>query len=90
MLFDPNAPVTRQEMAVLLMNAYALKGTSEGTLQSGSFADEDKISVWANSAIKNAQALGLVQGRGDGGFAPTEPLTRAEAAQAVYQLWIAL
>lgn len=91
MQFDPNAPVTRQEMAVMLMNAYALKGTtSEGTLQSGSFADEDKISDWANSAIKNAYALGLVQGRGDGGFAPTEPLTRAEAAQAVYQLWIAL
>lgn len=91
MPFDPSAPVTRQEMAVMLMNAYALKGTtSEGKLQSGSFADEDEISSWAVSAVNNAGALGLVQGRGGGSFAPNAPLTRAEAAQAVYQLWITL
>ncbi|WP_199925750.1 glycosyl hydrolase 53 family protein [Paenibacillus bouchesdurhonensis] len=85
--FDPSAPVTRQEMAVMLMKAYALQGGAAIAQEaSHSFKDAMQISDWAATAVNSAHSLGLIHGRGQEEFAPKAHLTRAEAAQVVYQL----
>lgn len=87
LVFDPNAAITREEMAVMLMNAYAYAGGTSGeAVASETFKDAGEISEWAESAVTSAESAGLIQGNGEGNFAPGASLTRAEAAQAVYRL----
>ncbi|GAA0133310.1 hypothetical protein YSY43_01500 [Paenibacillus sp. YSY-4.3] len=85
--FDPDASITRQEMAVMLMKAYAIQGGGVSTQEAaGSFADAAQIADWAAASVNAAHSLGLIQGRGQGEFAPAAYLTRAEAAQIIYKL----
>ncbi|MEK3883300.1 S-layer homology domain-containing protein [Paenibacillus sp. PL2-23] len=90
--FAPNAQLTREEMAVILMNAARIKQGDSGTTASGSanvaFQDEHAISDWAVSAVHAAADAGYVQGRGNGQFVPKGQLTRAEAAQVVYRMFL--
>ncbi|WP_246578695.1 LamG-like jellyroll fold domain-containing protein [Cohnella xylanilytica] len=90
--FDPNAPVTREQMAVLIVKAYESKqGTAGvgGAPASGEPtgpADLEAVSPWAKDAVARALALGLMQGKGEGRFDPAAGATRAETAQVVYRL----
>ncbi|QAY66567.1 Ig-like domain-containing protein [Paenibacillus protaetiae] len=86
-MFDPNASITREEMTVMLMRAYAHAGgaTSAGS-DEAVFKDEANIAPWAIAFIKSAAELHLVQGRGEGNFDPKGITTRAESAQIVYNL----
>ncbi|SFJ83456.1 Uncharacterized conserved protein YjdB, contains Ig-like domain [Paenibacillus sp. UNC496MF] len=85
--FDPNASITREETAVMLMRAYAHAGGSTPAGSDGmAFKDQAKIAPWAVSYVNAAASLHLVQGRGAGSFDPKGMTTRAEAAQIVYNL----
>ncbi len=91
--FAPNALITRQEMAVMLMRAYALSAAPNGnTLASAAasvsveFADGARISEWAREAIRQATGLGLLKGRSGTLFAPLNEANRAESVQAIAQL----
>ncbi|WP_430093477.1 S-layer homology domain-containing protein [Paenibacillus cisolokensis] len=46
------------------------------------FADEASVAPWALLNVREAAAIGLVQGRGNH-FAPAEPASRAETAQMI-------
>ncbi|MFC3803059.1 bifunctional 2',3'-cyclic-nucleotide 2'-phosphodiesterase/3'-nucleotidase [Cohnella sp. GCM10012308] len=82
--FVPNAPITREEMAVMLARIPALK--SGGTAGTAGFKDGGNISGWAQQAVGRMLDEGLMQGRGDGIFAPKGSTTRAEAAKVVHGL----
>ncbi|RCX18159.1 putative repeat protein (TIGR02543 family) [Fontibacillus phaseoli] len=86
--FEPNANISRQEIVTLLMRAYTMQHdvgeTESGPLQ---FSDGSSIAPWALESVKEAAALGLVQGQGER-FAPDLPATRAEAAQFVLNFLI--
>ncbi len=83
--FAPNEVITREEMALMLVHAYEVK-TGKKLSGSASFADADKISPWALQAIEAAAANGLLNGRSQQQFVPKQTATRAESAQAVYNL----
>jgi len=84
-LFAPDVYITREEMAVMLMRAYAYAtGNSPSTSQASGYLDADRISDWAREAVLQAQVLGLMKGRGNSLFDPQAPVTRAEGAQAVW------
>ncbi|RXZ79279.1 hypothetical protein EBB07_23510 [Paenibacillaceae bacterium] len=86
--FDPNGRITREQMVIMLVNAYELlhgKVTADTGLQS-SFKDMQLASPWAVEAIRTASQLGLMQGRGAGQFKPQGSASRAEAAQVIYNL----
>lgn len=86
-IFAPNATITREEMAVMIVRAYEYaKGKQTGTAASGVFGDNDDISAWAQDAVNSAYAYGLISGRGQNRFAPKQMMTRAESAQIVYNL----
>ncbi|PRX67911.1 endoglucanase [Cohnella sp. SGD-V74] len=87
--FVPNAPVTREEMAVMIVRAYEAKSgkkAPDASTGSTGFADERSISGWASDAVAAARVLGLVQGKGSGRFEPQHLTTRAESAQVVWRL----
>lgn len=72
--FRPNHSVTRAEFAVMLAGALNLR--DEGT--SLSFTDKNSIGSWANQAIAQAVAAGIIGGYEDGSFRPNAAITRAE------------
>ncbi|RAV05097.1 S-layer homology domain-containing protein [Paenibacillus sp. YN15] len=85
--FEPDSTVSREEMAVMLVRAYRLKADRQlADSTEAAFADADQISAWAKDAVAAANAAGLLQGRGNGQFAPQNQLTRAESVQVLYNL----
>lgn len=85
--FEPAKTITRQEAAVMLMRAYAFQSGNRDVPAAGAaFSDQAKISAWAQDAVSQANALGLLKGKGANVFMPQASLTRAEAAQIVYTL----
>ncbi|RIX51436.1 pullulanase [Paenibacillus nanensis] len=86
--FAPNDEITREEMAVMLLRAYVLTGGegANGSAAEPGFPDLEAVSDWATHDLSEAAKLGLVKGKADGRFAPQEKLSRAESAQAIYNV----
>ena len=85
--FRPEATITRQEMAKVIVNAYILKtGAADITAAEPSFSDNGQIADWAKEAVGKAAALGLITGMGDGTFAPNDNMTRAQSAVVIFRL----
>lgn len=85
--FDPNAAITREQMAVM-MNAY-IKWTGNDHKEKSkveSFKDADKISSWAKDAVEACRNWGLVAGMPDGNFWPANTASRAEVATVIKNL----
>ena len=80
-MFDPNANITREQMAVMLNNYVKYKGISFPVSQpSSAFADEKDISSWAIEAVKAIQSAGIVSGKPGNLYDPKTSATRAEVA----------
>ncbi|MDY6313673.1 MAG: S-layer homology domain-containing protein, partial [Clostridia bacterium] len=85
-MFRPNDNITRQEMAVIIVNAYSYleKAGANGGIDN--FTDKAEIADWAKAAVDTASSVGLISGMGDGTFAPSANATRAQAASIVKRL----
>jgi DMSO/TMAO reductase YedYZ molybdopterin-dependent catalytic subunit len=77
--FGPNAPVTREQMATMLVKAAGLEPWP-GELY---FADSDQVSGWAREAVVTAVHHAIIAGYPDNTFRPQGNATRAEAATVV-------
>ena len=78
--FGPNDNITREQMAVMLMNYAKFKGIDISAKNDLSqFADAENTSAWAVEAVKWAVAEGLITGR-DTGLMPKAEANRAETA----------
>ncbi|MBB6671941.1 DUF2252 family protein [Cohnella nanjingensis] len=85
--YQPNAPITREQIAVLIGRAAKLAGKPLTAGQSAQpFKDQALIGAWAREAVMAAQAAGIVQGHTDNTFAPAQAVTRAEAAVMLSRL----
>ncbi|MDO4541459.1 MAG: S-layer homology domain-containing protein [Bacillota bacterium] len=84
--FNPDAKITRQEMAVMLYN-YATKVLGKSfSSANNAFSDKSAIESWAVSAVNAMVGAGIINGRENNVFAPTANATRAEAATMIYRL----
>lgn len=81
--FRPNATISREEMATILVRAFENLGI-EVDAGEMNFTDADDIGDWASEYVAALANLGIVQGRGDNMFVPKDNLTRAEAAVVIY------
>ncbi|MDD3347208.1 S-layer homology domain-containing protein [Oscillibacter sp.] len=72
--FDPDAPVTRGEFAVMMVRALGLSPVSRGE-----FSDIPSGS-WLAAQVDTASAYGIVNGVGGGRFEPNGEITRQQAA----------
>ena len=88
-LFGPDKPIKREEMAAMLARAFAKLDAGRNELATGrNFADNDDISGWAVAFVQDAVKSGLMQGTGNDRFLPRKHTTRAEAAQAIFNLML--
>ena len=76
--FDPNAEITREEMAVVLNNK--LNNVSNNPSAAAMPFSDVSPDRWSASAILAMYKQGIINGYPDGSFGPKDPLTRAEMA----------
>ena len=80
-LFSPDVPVTREQMAVMMVNYAGQMGYSIPTpLAAVTFVDNDKISAWAAKEVTAMQRAGIVKGKDGNRFDPQANATRAEVS----------
>ena len=84
--FRPEDTITREEMAVVIMKAYAFLGKSPLSGQLDKFVDKDAISDWAVSYVDQAVSSGLISGMTSNTFAPAENATRAQVTSLIKRL----
>ncbi|HHV99353.1 MAG TPA: S-layer homology domain-containing protein [Clostridiaceae bacterium] len=85
--FGVNDEILRQDMAVMIYRTAQLLGIDLGDdVNVEPFTDEAEISGYAKEAVTAIQKAGIINGIGDGRFAPKNNATRAEAAVIIYRL----
>lgn len=80
--FRPYDTITRAEAITII--DYALSLETFGVRTSG-FRDIESVPDWAVNSVNNLDAYGIVQGFGDNTVRPNLSITRAEAAEMVWQ-----
>ena len=74
-IFGPDDPITREQMAVMIVKAARLTDAANAK----TFADSSFISDWAKEAVDIATSNQLISGYPDNTFQPQGNATRAEA-----------
>lgn len=82
--FKPNAPILRQELAVLLDRfiTYRSDVLPEKPIADG-FPDQKQIPKWAAEAVEKIRLYGIIAGDKAGNFNPKKTATRAEIATMI-------
>jgi len=78
--YCPEAPVTRAELATLLVRGFY--GTGALPSFQGRFPDV-AANAWYARYVERAFQLGILEGYGDGTFRPGKPVSRSEAAALI-------
>ncbi|MDQ0243779.1 hypothetical protein J2S09_001324 [Bacillus fengqiuensis] len=81
--FDPNAPVSRAQAAVMINRAlefvsYDKETALDKTLKVEKFKDESKILEWARKDIETLLQAGIIEGLPNGNFDPYAQTTRSQ------------
>ena len=81
---NPQSVITRQDAALMIHRVLSLMGKSvQGSKE---FSDSENISDYAKDAVLSLASEGYINGVGNGSFAPLSNLTRAQAAQIIYNV----
>lgn len=83
--FGTGESITREDAACMIFRALNKKGINLSVGESG-FYDKDDFADYAEDAISALEIKGLISGKGNGCFSPKDYLTRAEAAQLIYNV----
>ncbi|TVX97056.1 SwmB domain-containing protein [Cohnella terricola] len=80
--FRPDAQITREEMATILVRAMKYAGVAGDSSSSAlnGFKDKAKVSSWAKSGMETCVSVGFIQGSTTKTINPQSNATRAEAA----------
>ena len=84
-MFGTGQTISRQDMAVIMARVCDLAQAAQER-SAEAFHDEEQIADYAKDAVKRLHACGVINGVGNGRFAPEGAATRAEAAKIVYEL----
>ncbi|MET3851302.1 S-layer homology domain-containing protein [Paenibacillus sp. OAE614] len=82
-IFGAGQNLTREQMAVIFVNALGVNPAGKGS--NLTFSDAASISAWARDAVAAAVELGLIHGYPDGTFNPGNQATRQDAALVTVQ-----
>ncbi|CEG22006.1 Minor extracellular protease vpr precursor [Planococcus massiliensis] len=85
--YAPDAPITREEMAVMAIRAVEFQNPSllKNLGKPHQFSDANRIGGYAKDAVAKAYALGIITGRTGNKFDPKANTTRAETAVILYR-----
>lgn len=81
--FGPDDPITREQMAVMIVRAAGLQPAVGGNT---SFSDSGSISVWAREAIAAMTQGGFMKGYSNNTIQPLNNATRGEAATLIMNI----
>ena len=86
--FDPNAAITRQDMAALFGTFLEAYNPSYEVVndQEPSFPDQGAIADYAADGVTACLRAGIMSGNADGSFNPTGTATRAQVAVTMVQM----
>lgn len=89
--FKPNSPITRQDMAVMMIRAATVGGTaitlpSSTSTYLSTFADKGKIGSYAQADVAKAVYSGIMYGKTTTTMSPLTNATRAEGAALIMRL----
>ena len=79
-VFGVGDAVTRQDACVMIDRALKLSGE---VYEEAQFKDTSAISDYAKSSVSVLYGYGVINGMGDGSFAPFATCTRAQAAKII-------
>lgn len=82
--FNPDSPVTRQDAAVMMYRAIS----PENKVENAFFEDYEEIADYSKAAVDYLYSNGIINGVGDGMFAPKSNVTRAQIAKMLYLLLV--
>lgn len=87
-LFGADENITRQDAAAIAYRAARYTEIIlDGEIENISFADQEQISGYAQTAVKILKKMGIINGYDDGSYKPLGTTTRAEAAVIIYNLY---
>ena len=81
--FNPNALITREDMAVMVYRCYKINGDLG---YKSSFDDSSTISSYADNAVAFLSGKKIITGVGNNMFMPKANATRAAAIQIIYNM----
>ena len=85
-LFSPDLEITREQMAVIMVNYAGKMGYSIASPHKAvTFADNASISEWAAKDVSIMQQAGVLMGRDGNRFDPQGAATRAEASAVLHR-----
>ena len=84
--FDPNATISRQDMAVMLYNYTQQYGVQLDQTAVTAFTDESSIAAYALPAVQALHSAGVFSGMPDGSFRPYATATREQACVVLCEL----
>ncbi|SHI84843.1 S-layer homology domain-containing protein [Desulfofundulus thermosubterraneus] len=91
--FAPNEPITREQMAAMMVRLMAQKGQDMSIDEAGAarilagFEDAASISPWARNSVALVVREQVMRGRALVRFIPAGQTTRAEATVVLYRVW---
>lgn len=84
-IFGIRKEITRQDAAVILKRTADYVSLNINTIRTyEGFLDNSNISDYAKEAVRALYCGGIINGRGNGLFVPTDTCTRAEAVKMIY------
>lgn len=78
--FGPNDLITREQLAAMIWRYAGSPAVTETEIP---FSDSDKVSRYAESALRWAVSKGIVSGYEDGSLHPRDPATRAQTSSMI-------
>ncbi|MGQ3480611.1 fibronectin type III domain-containing protein [Paenibacillus sp. TY11] len=81
-VFGPDRVINREQAAKMVNNV--IKATPQQ--ESGVYSDSSQIVEWARKDVFGLTEINLVQGYPDGSFRAKQEVTRAEAAEMIYNM----
>ncbi|MBR3934413.1 MAG: S-layer homology domain-containing protein [Clostridia bacterium] len=84
--FGVGQNITREDMITIASRALEILGNQMTMAENMSFSDKGDISDYAYGYVNTMTNLGIVNGMGDGSFAPKQNATRAQAAKIIASL----
>ncbi|WP_373232247.1 Ig-like domain-containing protein [Cohnella sp.] len=84
--FDPNAAITREEMASMMLRAMNYAGVQPSSASLTKFTDRTKIGSWATNAVAACVDAGIIAGVTTTTFQPKANATRAQAAVMIVRM----
>lgn len=87
--FSPDAQVSREQIAVMLLRVLDACGVtySQADVSSITFSDEAELGSWAAEGVKRAYLIQVMNGTGGSSMSPKAPVTMEQAYQLLYNVY---